>query len=334
MPQNKSQKATQKIKTEHPVLTITDKKILTPASKNELPILEIELPDSQPRRYFDPEKLQSLANSIKEHGILEPLLVRPKNDKYELVAGERRLKAAQIAGFDQVPVIIKGFSDKETIQIRLIENLQREDLNPLEETEGILELLALRLEMDSEKVIKLLQNKEKEQRDNPSHNDTGSEEGEENKEGETEEDEAQKQIETVEEVFAVTSRMNWKSFVKNRLPLLKLPEDLLEALRAGKIEYTKAKEINKLKNDEARKKLLDEAIKDNLSLEQIRQKIKELQRKDPETNNSKPLPLKQQVDNAFRQLKNSKVWDDKKKATKLKKLLKDMQELMKENPLP
>ena len=314
-----------------------DVKVVTeipiPNSKNELPISEIELPNSQPRRYFDPEKLESLAKSIKEHGILEPLLVRPKEDgKYELVAGERRLKAAQLAGFSQVPVIIKGFSDKETIQIRLIENLQREDLNPLEETEGILELLALRLGGTVEEAAKLLQNKEKEQRDNPSHNDVGSEKKEKKNEGDkvdTEEEEAQKQIETIEEVFATTSRMSWKSFVKNRLPLLKLPEDLLEVLREGKIEYTKAKEINKLKDDETRKKLLEEAIKDNLSLEQIRQKIKELQRKDPETDNSEPLPLKQQVDEAFRQLKKSKGWDDKKKATKLKNLLKQMQELMK-----
>ena len=327
-------------KSKKPILTknVTDEEkggteIPIPNSKNELPISEIELPNSQPRRYFDPEKLESLAKSIKEHGILEPLLVRPKEDgKYELVAGERRLKAAQLAGFSQVPVIIKGFSDKETIQIRLIENLQREDLNPLEETEGILELLALRLGGTVEEAAKLLQNKEKEQRDNPSHNDVGSEKKEKKNEGDkvdTEEEEAQKQIETIEEVFATTSRMSWKSFVKNRLPLLKLPEDLLEVLREGKIEYTKAKEINKLKDDETRKKLLEEAIKDNLSLEQIRQKIKELQRKDPETDNSEPLPLKQQVDEAFRQLKKSKGWDDKKKATKLKNLLKQMQELMK-----
>ena len=304
----------------------------TPASKNEIPISEIELPDSQPRRYFDPERLQSLAQSIKEHDILQPQQVRPKDSKYELVAGERRLKAAQIAGLSQVPVIIQEFSDEETVQIRLVENLQREDLNPLEETEGILELLALRLGGTAEEAAKLLQNKEKEQRDNPSHNDVGSENKEKKNEGDkvdTEEEEAQKQIETIEEVFATTSRMSWKSFVKNRLPLLKLPEDLLEVLRVGKIEYTKAKEINKLKDDEVRKKLLEEAIKDNLSLEQIRQKIKELQRKDPETENSKPLPLKQQVDKAFHQMKKSKVWDDKKKVTKLNKLLKDIQELMK-----
>lgn len=116
---------------------------------------------------------------------------------------------------------------------------------------------------------------------------------------------------------------------KNRLPLLKLPEDLLEGLRAGKVEYTKAKEINKLKDEQDRKNLLEEAIKDNLSLEQIRQKINKLKQEDTKTGNPEQLPLKQQVNNAFSQLKKSKVWDDKKKATKLKKLLKDIEELIK-----
>ncbi|NJO59373.1 MAG: ParB/RepB/Spo0J family partition protein [Richelia sp. RM2_1_2] len=303
----------------------------TNKTSNTIPLSQIKLPSSQPRKYFDQAKLESLAASIRENGVLEPLLVRaiPETDDFELIAGERRYRAAEIVKLTEVPVVVLEVDDNTTTQIRLIENLQREDLNPLEETEGILELLALRLKMDSKEVIKLLQNKEKEQRDNPSHNVMGSEE----EKAETEE-EVEKEIEVVEEVFAATSRMSWKSFVKNRLPLLNLPEDLLEVLRKGEIEYTKAKELNKLKNDEARKKLLQEAIKDSLSLEQIRQKIKELQRKGTETENSEPLPLKQQVDEAFHQLKKSKVWDDKKKAAKLKKLLKDMQELMKEKPLP
>ncbi|MEO0686993.1 MAG: ParB N-terminal domain-containing protein, partial [Cyanobacteria bacterium J06649_11] len=66
------------------------------ANKNQIPISEIKLPSAQPRRYFDPDKLESLAKSIQEHGVLEPLLVRHKDDKYELIAGERRLKASQI----------------------------------------------------------------------------------------------------------------------------------------------------------------------------------------------------------------------------------------------
>lgn len=330
MPQNKSKKPILVMKIPNGVNGETE--IPTPASKNKLPISEIKLPTSQPRRYFDEEKLENLAKSIKEHGVLEPLLVRPKDDKYELIAGERRLRASEKAELTEVPVIILDLDETQTNQIRLIENLQREDLNPLEETEGILELLALQLGRTSEEVPKLLQTMEKEQRDNPSHNVMGSEEGEvqtKENEAETEGEKAQKELKIVEEVFSATSSMNWKSFVKNRLPLLKLPKDLLEVLRRGEIEYTKAKEINKLKDDEARKELLKEAIEDNLSLEQIRQKIKELKQEDTTTENPEPLPLKQQVDDAFRQLKKSKVWDDKKKAGKLKKVLKDIEELMK-----
>ncbi|WP_245940007.1 ParB/RepB/Spo0J family partition protein [Stenomitos frigidus] len=105
----------------------------------------------QPRRYFDPEKLNQLAESIKQHGILEPLLVCfTAHGKYEIVAGERRYRAATMLGFTEVPVVIRDFSDQEALQVALIENLQREDLNPIEETEGILELVALRLQKDVE----------------------------------------------------------------------------------------------------------------------------------------------------------------------------------------
>jgi ParB family chromosome partitioning protein len=119
-------------------------------------IESIHLPGQQPRRYFDPEKLQSLVRSISEQGILEPLLVRPlANKQYELVAGERRYRAAQIVSLTEVPVVIRQLSETEALQLALIENLQREDLNPVEETEGILQLLALKLESKQQEVISL-----------------------------------------------------------------------------------------------------------------------------------------------------------------------------------
>ncbi|MBS4023330.1 MAG: ParB/RepB/Spo0J family partition protein [Dethiobacter sp.] len=90
----------------------------------------------QPRKHFDEEKMSELVSSIIEHGILQPLIVRPSGEGYELVAGERRLRAAKMAGLGQVPVIIRPFSAREMMEIALIENLQREDLNPLEEAEA------------------------------------------------------------------------------------------------------------------------------------------------------------------------------------------------------
>ncbi|HHX73370.1 MAG TPA: ParB/RepB/Spo0J family partition protein [Firmicutes bacterium] len=102
---------------------------------------EIELNPYQPRKSFDRERLEELARSVEQHGILQPLIVRARGRQYELVAGERRLRAAKIAGLKTVPVIIKSLSDREMMEIALIENLQREDLNPLEEAEAYKRLL-------------------------------------------------------------------------------------------------------------------------------------------------------------------------------------------------
>ena len=87
----------------------------------------------QPRREFEPGALQSLSDSIKEHGVVQPVIVRKKDDHYELIAGERRLRAAELAGLTEIPALVREYTDQETAEIALIENLQREDLNPLEE---------------------------------------------------------------------------------------------------------------------------------------------------------------------------------------------------------
>ena len=87
----------------------------------------------QPRREFEEKALQGLADSIKEHGVVQPVIVRPKDGTFELIAGERRLRAAQLAGLSEIPALVREYTDRETAEIALIENLQREDLNPLEE---------------------------------------------------------------------------------------------------------------------------------------------------------------------------------------------------------
>ena len=97
---------------------------------------DIEPNREQPRKDFDPDQLNLLAQSITEHGIIQPLTVREHNGAYQIVAGERRWRAAKIAGLSEVPVRIMELTDSETAQIALIENLQREDLNPIEEANG------------------------------------------------------------------------------------------------------------------------------------------------------------------------------------------------------
>lgn len=97
-----------------------------------LPIDEIHPNPLQPRSSFSPEGLQELAQSIRENGIIQPLVVRRASDGYQLVAGERRLRAARIAGLSEVPVVVQDFADDRLMEITLIENIQREDLNPIE----------------------------------------------------------------------------------------------------------------------------------------------------------------------------------------------------------
>lgn len=104
-------------------------------------IMEIEISritgnPKQPRKLFDPERLEELAASIREHGVVQPIVVRPKGKGYEIVAGERRWRAAQLAGLREIPALVREFSEAETMEIALIENLQREDLNPLEEADA------------------------------------------------------------------------------------------------------------------------------------------------------------------------------------------------------
>lgn len=103
---------------------------------------DIEPNKNQPRQVFDDEALSELADSIREHGVLQPLIVRPVADgSYQLVAGERRWRASRLAGLTEVPVIVKTLTDSEVAVIALIENLQRENLNPIEEAEGISRLI-------------------------------------------------------------------------------------------------------------------------------------------------------------------------------------------------
>jgi ParB family chromosome partitioning protein len=111
----------------------------------------------QPRKYFDEAKLKELAASIKSQGVLQPLLVRREGERFRLIAGERRWRAAQLAGLDEVPCLVREASDAEAFQMALVENLQRADLNPLEEAEGyrrLLEEYSLTQEQVSQRVGK------------------------------------------------------------------------------------------------------------------------------------------------------------------------------------
>lgn len=121
---------------------ITSESLKEDSGVVELKIHEIEPNASQPRKFFDDEKLTQLSESIKQHGIIQPIIVKKDNNLYTIIAGERRWRAAKLAGLDRVPVLIKDFTEKQVMEIALIENLQREDLNPIEEAEAFMHLMS------------------------------------------------------------------------------------------------------------------------------------------------------------------------------------------------
>nr|WP_253729568.1 ParB/RepB/Spo0J family partition protein [Thermus scotoductus] len=223
--------------------------------------LEALVPSPQPRKRF--EGLEALAHSIREKGVLQPLLVRPLGDgRYAIVAGERRYRAARMAGLSEVPVRVVELSEKEARLFALVENLQREDLNPYEETVGVLALLSEDLGRSVEEVVGLLRKmknaKEGRVRDNvvPTA-----------------------EARRVEELFKALGRMSWESFVQHRLPLLSLPEDLRAALEEGAIPYTAALELKKVKDASLRKALLEEA-RAGLSLRELKARVRGVLRKE------------------------------------------------------
>ncbi|AMC94542.1 chromosome partitioning protein ParB [Erysipelothrix larvae] len=121
--------------------------------KTSLKVNTIRVNPYQPRRHFDDAKLQELADSIKEHGLFTPILVRESNKGYELIAGERRLRASKLAGLKEISAIVVGFDDQQMMEIALVENVQREDLSVIDEAHGY-QLLMERLNLTQDEVAK------------------------------------------------------------------------------------------------------------------------------------------------------------------------------------
>ncbi|MBW4598545.1 MAG: ParB/RepB/Spo0J family partition protein [Calothrix sp. FI2-JRJ7] len=361
---------------------------------------KISLPPTQPRRYFDSEALKQLTESIKQHGILQPLLVRiVDGGKLELVAGERRYRAALEIGLKEVPVVIRELDDNAAFQLALIENLLREDLNPVEETEGILQLLALKLGRNIEEIPPLLRRLQHERKaaakasnnvigkkqldssyadnnvslesapdklddennlvesnvfdseetsnnvivkdgDEKLESDNNlvesnvfdSEETSNNvivKEDEKPEDgnQVNPDLTVVEEVFDGLGLMTWESFANNRLPLLNLPSDILDALRKGAVEYTKAKAIAQIQDKDERAAFLEQAIAENWSLSEIKRYISE--NKTPNTEKTEPNNYKERFTAATAKLRKSPIWSDPSKRKQVEKLLLQLEMLTK-----
>jgi len=284
---------------------------VTSAIRQFIPRDRIVRDENQVRKYFDLEKLNGLAQTISEEGILEDLAVYEISDRpgyYQLVFGERRYRASGIAGLDKVPVrVIEKPGEKKLLKLQLIENKHHEDLNPVEEVEGVLALLAAELEKPVDIAIALLKQMDNDVR-RASYNVIGQPEG--------------------DAIVKILEGLNikWRSFVLNQLPLLSLTADILEPIRHGKIEYTKALAISRLKDKEQRQKVLQEAIAQNLSIRGIRDRIKQLS----QTQKSVPQPedFMKRFNAVNRHLKKTKIWEDHQKRDRLEVLLKEIEALV------
>lgn len=277
----------------------------------KIKVMAIKLPKRQPRRSFNPTKMQHLIESIKKYGILEPLIVRPLSyQDYELVAGERRYRAAKEVGLLEVPVIVRDLNDKEAFELALLENLQRDDLNPIDETEGMLELLCQSLDCTREDVISLLNNAANAKRRDQKLTDN-----------------VIRQLKTVDSIFLTVGRISRESYRTNRLPLLNLPIDVLNVLRQGKLEYTKAKAIAKLDTKQQRKKLMQQVIDENMSLKKLKERINELQGSDTSKKSNDAAGQLRKRFVSLSQVK-SDAWKDKDRQEEIESILAELERIL------
>ena len=277
------------------------------------------------RYYYDADELQQWAlNDIKPNGIRSPLWVRPhptKAEKYELVAGFRRYKAAEILKLPTVPVIIFQWTDEVAFQAAIAENANRRDFNALEELDNMLRLLEIQLGFEQSDVVSLLYRMNNALKGTTNQNVLVSPESE-----------------AVKQTFDSFGKITWQSFVSSRLPLLKKPDDVLDAIRRGEIQYTKGILVSSLKDPRQRQELLESAQKNFMSVAEIKRQVIEINQStttDSEPHGQSNFSSQQFKDRLTVTLEtarqNQTLWDDTQKIQKLEKLLRQIETIVKEN---
>lgn len=187
-----------------------------------IPLEDIEANEYQPRLFFDDDALASLAHSIKTHGLAQPIVVRRKGDGYELIAGERRLRACKLAEMATIPAIVRDISDKESLQLALVENLDREDLNAMEEAKGYKRLI----------------------------------------------DEFAMSQQEIGDLFGKS-----RSAVANTLRLLKLPQEVQEAVSSGAVSEGHARALLALESEELMIQYLQKILNESLNVRAVEEAV-------------------------------------------------------------
>jgi len=213
------------------------------AESSAVALGDIKVRSKQPRRHFDEGALASLTQSIRDQGVLQPVLLRRAEQGYELIAGERRVRAARLAGLQEIPALVREVSEEQADLLAILENLQREDLNLLDEVEAVITLIARELGIPEEEVVTLLHT----QRRTPQA----------------------EVVEHLERVFTWLGRGTWRSFATNKATVLRFPPELLDLLRQGRLEYTRAAVLARVKDSQIRSELIQRALTEQLSVREL-----------------------------------------------------------------
>ena len=289
----------------------------------KIPLSQLKAWVNQPRTYFPPEHIQQLALSIKRQGLTYPLIIRPISHGYEVIVGECRLQACQLADYDPVECVIEDLNDAQALELALSENLERKDLNPVEILNSLLSLLSSRLNLDEQNICSFLYEMKREW------------ESSKNKLGDIDiPDEKNPHQKLVNDTFNQYG-YHWYSFTCNQLKLRNLPDVIYSAIADGRIEYSKGLKFKSIKDPITQTQLLEQAIREGWSQRTITEKIKEVLGAKKLNNEEKQENPASRIQGLTNRLKKGKLWKSNPKAwkkveTKIKHLETLLEELEQE----
>ena len=284
----------------------------------------LRLPDglTQPRRFFDADSLEKLKQSIQSVGIQEPLLVRHgDDDKLEIISGERRWRCSKELGLSELPAIEKDLNDQEALEIALVANLMREDLNIVDETDSIVSLIALRLNLDREQIPKILF-KIKNLRSRKQLSDPDIAQELHNNDVENSRILSPDSIQEIDAIlgeFGITL----ESFVANRLSALaKMSDALLEIVRQGQLDFSKADVIRRANlPEDLEAGFIQDAINQGLTKAAILDKVKQVKTVQTDA---------PEIDALYKKLRSKPTWKKIEARPKLKKKVEKLEALLNE----
>ena len=281
--------------------------------------------EDQPRQYFSEKSVIQLADAFKKHGFKGAVVVRPHPEisgDYQLIAGERRFRAAEIANISNILCFVSDFTEEEALDFALGENLHREDLSKLEEATGILRLIETRYGISKDEAIAIVNTE--------GHNDNIS-----LRSNVTTRENASDKLQSITSVLDEYG-IELQTFRTAHIPTLKLPDGLKKAHLESNLSYLSAKAIAQLKETDDRDALLSEALAKGLSVREVRSRVKDLKGKKSERSQSKsankPGSEISELRAVVNQLVKSQklIADDDKKMKKIRRILSQLKELLPE----